>query len=117
VAGRTFHSDRIRERTGIEASENQARVLLGDLAYHESKMEGDDGDQRMLAAMAWLSESFQPLTRRILELEPNADPVQRYCDFLHHRFTMAQAQGRDIPNEEAFADWLKAGKPGFPLSA
>src|SRR5918996_628421 len=115
VAGLTFHSDRLREWTGIEASENQARVLLGDLTYYESKMKGEDGDQKMLAAMSWLKDSFQPLTRRILELEPKADPAQRYSDFLHHRLTMAHAQGRDVPNHEAFADWLESGRPGFPL--
>jgi hypothetical protein len=115
VVGRTFHSDRLRERTGIEASENQARVMLGDLSYHESKMEVDDGASKVLAAMSWLQESFQPLTRRVLELEPDADPVQRYCDFLHHRLTLAHAQGRDVPNDEAFADWLASGRPGFPV--
>lgn len=116
VVGRTFHSDRLRERTGIEASENQARVLLGDLTYYESKMDGEEGEKKMLAAISWLRDSFQPLTRRIVELEPNADPVQRYCDFLHHRFILAQAQRRDIPNMEAYADWLEAGRPGFPLT-
>lgn len=115
VVGRTFHSDRLRERTGIEASENQARVLLGDLSYHESKMDDDDLSPRVFAAMSWLRDSFQRLTRRILELEPDGDPVQRYCDFLHHRLTMAQSQRRDVSNDEAFADWLDAGRPGFPL--
>ncbi|MBW3666030.1 MAG: DUF4032 domain-containing protein [Actinobacteria bacterium] len=115
VVGRTFHSDRLRERTGIEASENQARILLGDLRYHESKM-GDDGlAPKVFAAMSWLKDSFQPLTHKILELEPGADPVQRYCDFLHYRFTLAQSQGRDVPNGEAFASWLEAGRPGFPV--
>lgn len=115
VVGRTFHSDRLRERTGIEASENQARVLLGDLSYHESKMDVGDGVPKVLAAMSWLQESFQPLTEKILEVEADADPVQRYCDFLHHRFTMAQRQERDVPNDEAFTDWLASGRPGFPL--
>ena len=115
VAGRTFHSDRLRSETGVEASENQARVLLGDLNYHESKMDGGAGTPRVLAAMSWLKDSFEPLIGRIRELEPQADPVQRYCDFLHHRLVLAQSQARDVPNEEAFSDWLEAGRPGFPL--
>lgn len=115
VVGRTFHSDRLRERTGIDAADNQARVLLGDLAYFESKMEPGDGIPKVLAAMSWLQESFEPLTKKILEVDPGADPVQRYSDFLHHRFIMAQAQKRDVPNDEAFADWLASGQPGFPL--
>lgn len=115
VVGRTFHSDRLRERTGIEALDNQARVMLGDLSYYESKMKPDGFAPKMVAAVSWLKESFDPLTKKILEIEPDADPVQRYCDFLHHRLTMAQRLGRDVPNDEAFADWLRTGMNGFPL--
>jgi len=37
VGGRQYHSERLREITGIDVSENQARVILSDLAYQEAK--------------------------------------------------------------------------------
>ncbi len=45
-----------------------------------------------------------------------ADPVQAFCDFLHHRFVVSSGAGRDIPNDEAFESWLTAGQPGYPVS-
>ena len=37
VGGRTYNSDNLRQRTGIEASENQAELLLSDLNYYLAK--------------------------------------------------------------------------------
>jgi hypothetical protein len=36
-------------------------------------------------------------------------------DFLHRRCLLSAAAGGDIPNEEAFARWVGAGQPGYPL--
>ncbi len=43
------------------------------------------------------------------------DPIQAYTDFLHHRYLLSAEAHCDIPNEEAFARWLEAGQPGYPL--
>lgn len=117
VGGRTFHADRLRHLTGVEASENQARVLLGDLSYFQAKKEVGSETERVLATMEWLSDCFEPTVRRIAERWPDSDPVQRYCDFLHHRLEMAGERGRDMDNEEAFALWMDDGGPGIPVEA
>ncbi len=41
--------------------------------------------------------------------------MQRYCDFLHHRYLLAVSQGRDVSNDEAFDSWIDAGRPGYDL--
>lgn len=117
VGGRTFHADRLSQLTGIEASENQARVILGDLSYYQARTGVSTETERVLANMKWLSQCFEPLVRRILKKWPEADPVQRYCDFLHNRLLMAQEQGSDVDNDEAFERWMAEGGPGIPAAA
>jgi hypothetical protein len=117
VGGRTFHSQRLRERTGIDAAENQARQILTDMRYHRAK----HGERRASAsatgktvsAMHWRLNRFEPFTTRIAELRPGADPIQGYCDYLNFRFAIASERGRDVDSTVAFEEWIDAGMPGF----
>ena len=115
VGGRTFNSDRLRELTGIEASENQARVILGDLSYYLAREGQTSGTAKTVGTFRWLNDCFQPMIDRIEKVWPGDDPLQGYCDFLHHRMQLASGRGADVPNEEAFESWIEAGFPGFPL--
>jgi hypothetical protein len=54
------------------------------------------------------------MVAQITEARPG-DPVQGYCDLLNHRFLLAQKRGQDVTNEDALADWVAAGTPGFDL--
>lgn len=113
VTGRSFHRHRLRDLTGIEASENQARQILADLHHYEAGASLD----RSMAAIRWRVEVFEPLLARITALEwrRTDDPVQAYTDFLHHRYEVSVALGKDVSNEEAFASWLAADQPGYPI--
>lgn len=117
VGGRTFHADRLRQLTGVEASDTQAQVLLGDLGYFRTKKGVNSETDRILANMEWLSAWFEPTLKQIAERWPDEDPVQRYCDFLHHRLEMARERGRDMDNREAFTIWMGLGGPGIPADA
>jgi hypothetical protein len=117
VGGRTYNAQRLRELTGIDASENQAKAILADLNYHEAKTRTESRTEKAVAMMQWRLSVFEPLVRRIAEIHPGADPVQAYADFLNHRFVLASEQQRDVENEEAFAGWVAAGFPGYTLSA
>jgi hypothetical protein len=116
VGGRTFNSDRLREMTGIEASENQARVILGDLSYYLAKQGQTSGTARSVGTFRWLSDWFEPMRDRIEGIWPGDDPIQGYCDFLRHRMALASRRGADIPNEDAFESWVGEGFPGFPIA-
>ena len=72
---------------------------------------------KRLAPIRWRVEVFEPMLARLRALPDRAalDPVQAYTDFLHHRYLLSAAAGGDIPNEEAFARWVEAGQPGYPL--
>lgn len=115
VGGRTFNSDRLASITGIDASENQARVILGDLSYYLAKNQYDSRTQKSVGVFKWLTDVFQPLIDRISAGWHGEDPLQGYTDFLHHRMTLATMRQTDVSNEEAFASWEESGFPGFPL--
>lgn len=116
VGGRNFHRTRLRELTGIEASEHQARYILADLRYFEASHVGASATGKAVRAIRWRVEVFEPLLQKIAEnTGPGGDVVQRYCDYLHHRYLVASAQQRDVSNEEAFDQWLEAGMPGYDL--
>jgi hypothetical protein len=116
VGGRTFHSERLRQQTGIEASENQARVILSDLNYFLAKHGSTTPSGKSVGTFKWLTSSFEPMVAKISDARPG-DPIQGYCDLLHHRFLLAQKRSRDMANEEALADWVAAGTPGFDFTS
>ena len=115
VGGRTFHSERLRQQTGIDASENQARVILSDLNYYLAKHGSVSASGKSVGTFKWLTTSFEPMVAQISELR-KGNPVQGYCDLLHHRFRLAQRREQDVPNEEALEDWVASGMPGFDLA-
>ena len=118
VGGRTYHSERLRSLIGVEASENQARFILSDLTYHEHKFGGDSPTGKAVAAMRWRATVLEPILATISSELPQDDPLQRYTDFLNHRYRLATKRGQDIPNDEAYADWRSASYPGHaPESA
>ena len=112
VGGRFFHRDRLAQLTGIRASKGQARQILSDLHYFEAKS-ADTAVNKSVQAMRWRVDVFEPLLRRIRrEIGPSGDVLQKYCDFLHHRYLMASGRGSDVSNEVAFDDWLAHDMPG-----
>jgi hypothetical protein len=118
VGGRTFNTDKLRQLTGIEASENQAKVILGDLNYYLAKNGMSSTTGKSVGTFKWLTSSFEPIIDKINENWPHGtDAVQGYCDFLHHRLAVATERGRDVPNDEAFTSWVGSGFPGFPIGA
>ncbi len=61
VGGRTFHSERLRQQTGIDASENQARVILSDLNYYLAKHGSVSASGKSVGTFKWLTTSFEPM--------------------------------------------------------
>ena len=117
VGGRHHHSQRLRQIAGIDASENQAQVILSDLNYHEVKFGRMSKTGKAVAAIKWRSAIFEPLMLKIVDDLPDQDALQAYSDFLGFRLEEAKRQMRDIPNSEAYDSWQAAGFPGFKSSA
>ena len=117
VGGRRFHTQRLRQLTGVEATEHQARQILSDLNYFEAKLRVSSPAEKDLASVMWRAQVFEPYLRRIAAITERraSDPVQAFCDLLHHRYVMSSEAERDVPTEEAYATWLATGQPGYPV--
>lgn len=116
VGGRTYNSDLLRQRTGIDASENQAKLILGDLNYHLAKHGDVSTTGKSVGTFKWLNGQFEPMVARIRQVWPGDDPIQGFCDYLNHRGLMAAERGQDVDSFEAFEAWIAEGFPGFELA-
>lgn len=117
VGGRTYNSDNLRQRTGIEASENQAELILSDLNYFLSKHGDVTTTRKSVGTFKWLSGQFEPMVQRIADEWFGDDPVQGYCDYLNFRMALATERGADVDSWEAFEAWVERGFPGFDPDA
>lgn len=115
VCGRNFHANRLKELAGVEALENQARQILSDLYYFQAVAGGDSTTGKHVAAIRWRVTVFEPMLDRLGLLDGVVDPIQAYCDLLHHRYVMSAGVGHDVGLEAALDDWLDRGRPGYPL--
>lgn len=114
VGGRSFHSRRLRDLTGIDALERQARQILSDIYYAQAREGAASPTMKNIAAVKWRVGEFEPMIQKLSETANVPDPVQAYTDLLHHRFVLASEKGRDVSTDEAYEDWLEAGQPGYP---
>ncbi len=115
IGARDFHSQRLEEFTGVRALEQQARHILADLHYFQARQPA--GADWAIGAMRWRLEEFKPMLDRLTGATRVADPVQAYCDVLHHRYQLSKAAGRDVGTAAALEDWFESGQPGYPLDA
>ena len=116
VGGRTFHVNRLKELTGIEALEHQAKQLLADLYYFQANQGVTSPTGKNVAAIQWRVSVLEPMVERLRNLPGVVDPVQAYCDLLLHRYMMSEGFGHDVGIEAAWNDWLQRGRPGYPLA-
>lgn len=111
VGGRSFHTNRLKELTGLEAAERQAAQILDDLYYYTAKYATDT--PATIAAIRWRVDAFEPVMERLRSLSGVADAVQAYCDLLHHRYLMSVEAQQDVGTEAAFGSWIEQGMPGY----
>lgn len=113
VGPRNHHTSRLREMTGIEASEWQARHLLSDIYHFAARRPVEGSGDMTLAAIRWRTERWEPAVRKIRALGEDDNVLQGYCDFLNYRYEASSASGADLGQRASFAAWLEAGRPGF----
>jgi hypothetical protein len=113
VAGRDYHSRRLRQLTGIEAGEGQSAILLNDVtawagmgwAGSWDSKEGSSG--RVLTHLdgaRWMLEIYEPVVAQLVEtLGEDIDPVQAYCDILEVRWLLSERAGHDVGNAATLA--------------
>jgi hypothetical protein len=111
--GRNHHAQRLRELTGIETSEWQARQLLSDLYYHQAKASSNGSTSKAIAAIQWRVTALEPMLLRLSAIPGISDAIQGYCDLLHHRYLKSVEADSDLGTEAVLADWLASGCPAY----
>jgi len=117
VAEPGHHRRLLFARTGLEAQENQARVLLNDIASYRSHLERQAGRPvpEAVAANRWLDEVFDKAVNAIPEeLAHKLDPVEVFYEILQHRNLMSEQAGRDVGGTAARADYFARILPRVP---
>jgi hypothetical protein len=116
VGGRNFHANRLKELTGVDALEQQARQILADLHYFQvQRGAAESPSGKSISSIQWRVSAFEPMLNRLSAMTEVSDPIQAYCDLLHHRYIMSSGVGSDVGTEAALEDWLERGRPGYPL--
>jgi tRNA A-37 threonylcarbamoyl transferase component Bud32 len=106
VGDRRYHAQRLRELTGMDVGEGQARILLGDLHTYRAQLcreAGHDVDEAA-AARLWDIEVAAPTMHRAhTAIKNNGTAIQAYCDLLEIRWLLSEQAGRDVGTETALA--------------
>jgi tRNA A-37 threonylcarbamoyl transferase component Bud32 len=104
------HRRRLLRLTGLDAQENQARVLLNDLTRYRAYLEriGDRPVSDTAAAGRWLSEVFEPTIASIPpELLGKRAAAEIFHELLEHRWFMSERARRDVGLEKATKDYVE----------
>jgi tRNA A-37 threonylcarbamoyl transferase component Bud32 len=104
-----FHRQRLASLTGIEAEENQARVLLNDIAEYGAVFERPNGKRPPEGVMAarWLDRIFEPTLAKIpQELRGKLVDAELYHQLLEHRWFLSERAGRDVGTEAALRSFV-----------
>ncbi|WP_029117652.1 DUF4032 domain-containing protein [Mycobacterium sp. URHB0044] len=106
VGDRRYHAQRLRELTGLDVGEGQARILLGDLQAYQAQLcreVGHDVDESA-AARLWVIELLTP-TEQLAHaaLHYTGTPIQAYCDLLEVRWLLSEQAGHDVGTTKALA--------------
>lgn len=111
------HSRRLRQLTGLEVHENQARRLLNDIAEYRAHLERTEraSPPDAVAAYRWLHEAFEPVIAAIpAEHRSKLEPAEAFHEILEHRWLLSERAGHDVGTEEAVAHYVDTILPVTP---
>lgn len=114
VGDRRYHARHLRDLTGLDVGEGQARILLGDLHAYQAQLcleAGHDVDEST-AARLWVIEVVTP-TEQLAHaaLGHTGTPIQAYCDLLEVRWLLSERAGHDVGTSRALAALARDGIP------
>ncbi len=117
VTEQGHHSRKLTDLTGIRAQQNQARLLLNDLASFRSSVEALEGRTlpTSVAAYRWLSEVFEPAIDSVpAPLRDRFEPVEVFLDMLRHKWLLSEQMNGDVGLDEAVKSYVAAVLPAAP---
>ena len=106
VGDRRYHAQHLRDLTGMDVGEGQARSLLGDLHTYQGQLcreAGHDVDEST-AARLWVMEVATPTMHQAhAAIGYTGTAIQAYCDLLEVRWLLSERAGHDVGTDRALA--------------
>lgn len=101
-----YHQARLRELTGLETEELQAKRLLASFDRYRSR-EGAARSSIEECAQRWLREVFRPINALVpANLEGRVEPAQFFHEVLEHRWYLSEKAGHDVGLEFAANSYI-----------
>jgi hypothetical protein len=110
VTDRNYHQRKLKELTGLNAEEYQARLLMNEI--HEIKAtlsrERDIDFPIKSAAEIWQKSFFRPIVE---QLQPFASEqiteIELYCQVLEHKWYLSEQAQHDVGHNFAVKDFIQ----------
>ncbi|MBD0348789.1 MAG: DUF4032 domain-containing protein [Thermoleophilia bacterium] len=105
-----YHRRRLLRLTGLDAQENQARRLLGDIRAFTAALEraGAPPVSEAAGAGRWLSEVFEPSVAAIpAHLRGKRAAAEVFHELLDHRWYLSEQAGREVPMADAVEAYVR----------
>ncbi len=103
------HQRRVFALTGLHVQENQARVMLADLARFRAKYEEATGREipEDLAARRWLDQKFYGTLALVPpELRSKLPDAELFHEISEHRWFLSEERGHDVGRAAAVASYV-----------
>lgn len=101
-----YHQARLRELTGLETEELQAKRLLASFDRYRARQEKPRPSVEE-GARLWLTNVFQPITALVpAHLAGRVEPAQVFHEVLEHRWYLSEKAGRDVGLEYAARSYI-----------
>lgn len=101
-----YHQSRLRELTGLETEELQAKRLLASFDRYRTREELP-GVAIEDCAKRWILEVFNPINALVpAELRGRIEPAQFFHEVLEHRWYLSEKAGRDVGLENAANSYI-----------
>ncbi len=116
VSDRNFHRNQLMEITGLDAEENQARLIMNEFYELKAYLSQSGNPNISLAAVAYywsehiykpIIESLKPIKIKAAESGTNIDPIELYCQILEHKWYLSERAQHDVGHQAAAEDFLE----------
>lgn len=110
VTDRNYHRRHLKELTGLDAEEFQARLLMNEI--HELKAtlsrEKNTNFPITSAAEIWYQRIFIPIANQLQKyVSEQTTLIELYCQMLEHKWYLSEQAHHDVGHDFAVKDFIK----------
>lgn len=108
------HRRELRDLTGLQVEDEQARKLLNDIAAFTAANDLGHLDQKA-AATQWLTTVYTPLVGLLPpDQASEVNPAEYFHEVMEHRWRLSESAGREVDIRDAAVDFIDSVLPDRP---